>query len=55
MDNAFWGSKSDLLIASVDTLCGGRTFARLQEQGVEPCDLGSRRGQTEFLVSNFSI
>ena len=38
-DNPFRGSNSDRLIVSVDTLGGERTFARLQEQGVEPYDL----------------
>ncbi|MFI5455807.1 MAG: DEAD/DEAH box helicase family protein [Isosphaerales bacterium] len=38
-DNPFRGPNSDRLIVSVDTLAGERTFARLQEQGVEPYDL----------------
>ena len=38
-DNPFRGSNSDRLIVSVDTLASERTFARLQEQGVEPYDL----------------
>ena len=38
-DNPFRGQNSDRLIVSVDTLAGDRTFARLQEQGVEPYDL----------------
>jgi len=38
-DNPFRGPNSDLLIVSVDTLAGERTFARLQEQGIEPYDL----------------
>ena len=37
--NPFRGSNSDRLIVSVDTLAGDRTFARLQEPGVEPYDL----------------
>ena len=38
-DNPFRGPNSDLLIVSVDTLAGERTFARLQEPAVEPYDL----------------
>jgi len=38
-DNPFRGPNSDRRIVSVDTLAGERTFARLQEQGVEPYDL----------------
>ncbi|HLL79475.1 MAG TPA: helicase-related protein, partial [Ktedonobacteraceae bacterium] len=37
--NPFSGPRSDLLIASVDTLAGGRLFARLQEAEVLPYDL----------------
>ena len=37
--NPFQGENSDLLIVSVDTLAGERTFARLQEAAVEPYDL----------------
>src|SRR5712691_1104931 len=37
--NPFIGQRSDLLIASVDTLAGERMFARLQEDGVLPYDL----------------
>ena len=37
--NPFHGPNSDRLIISVDTLAGDRTFARLQEPGVEPYDL----------------
>jgi superfamily II DNA or RNA helicase len=37
--NPFAGSRSDLLIVSVDTLTGERMFRRLQEPAVEPYDL----------------
>src|SRR5579863_3635357 len=37
--NPFVGPRSNLLIASVDTLAGERMFARLQEDGVLPYDL----------------
>lgn len=37
--NPFTGPNSDELIVSVDTLCGDRMFARLQEPAVEPYDL----------------
>src|SRR6266852_5651369 len=37
--NPFIGPKSELLIASVDTLAGDRMFARLQDAGVTPYDL----------------
>ena len=37
--NPFIGSDSDRLIVSVDTLAGGRMFARLGEEGVEPYEL----------------
>ncbi len=37
--NPFTGSRSDLLIVSVDTLAGERMFSRLQEAGVMPYDL----------------
>lgn len=37
--NPFIGPRSDLLIASVDTLAGENMFARLQEDGVLPYDL----------------
>ena len=37
--NPFTGLRSDLLIASVDTLAGERMFSRLQEEGVLPYDL----------------
>ena len=37
--NPFTGSNSDQVIVSVDTLASDRTFARLQEPGVEPYDL----------------
>src|SRR4051812_7405763 len=37
--NPFTGSRSDLVIISVDTLASERTFARLQEPAVEPYDL----------------
>src|SRR6266545_3075140 len=38
-DNPFIGSRSNLLIVSVDTLAGDRMFARLQEPAVTPYDL----------------
>ena len=38
-DNPFVGPWSNFLIVSVDTLSGGRTLERLEEQGVEPYDL----------------
>ena len=38
-DNPFRGPNSDRLIVSVDTLAGDRTFARLQEAGVESYEL----------------
>lgn len=37
--NPFKGSKSDLLIVSVDTLAGERMFSRLQDSTVVPYDL----------------
>src|SRR5438128_3677662 len=37
--NPFIGPRSDLLIASVDTLAGDRMFSRLQEADVTPYDL----------------
>ena len=37
--NPFIGHGSDRVIVSVDTLAGERTFARLQEEDVEPYDL----------------
>ncbi len=37
--NPFTGPKGDQVIVSVDTLASERTFARLQESGVEPYDL----------------
>ncbi len=37
--NPFIGPDSDLLIVSVDTLAGDRTFSRLHEPEVEPYDL----------------
>lgn len=37
--NPFMGSSSDQIIVSVDTLASEKTFARLQEPGVEPYDL----------------
>lgn len=37
--NPFTGDSSDRLIASVDTLAGGRVFARLQDSSVSPYDL----------------
>jgi len=37
--NPFTGSNSDQVIVSVDTLASEKTFARLQEPGVEPYDL----------------
>ncbi|MEW6276083.1 MAG: helicase-related protein [Bacillota bacterium] len=37
--NPFTGPESDLVIVSVDTLCGAQAFARLRESGVEPYDL----------------
>ncbi len=37
--NPFIGPRSDLLIASVDTLAGVRMFSRLQEAAVAPYDL----------------
>lgn len=38
-DNPFIGPNSNLVIVSVDTLRGGRVFARLQEPDVMPYDL----------------
>ncbi|MFZ5897985.1 MAG: helicase-related protein [Bacillota bacterium] len=37
--NPFTGPGSDLVIVSVDTLCGAPTFARLRDPAVEPYDL----------------
>ncbi|NMA46570.1 MAG: helix-turn-helix domain-containing protein [Lentisphaerae bacterium] len=37
--NPFAGPGSERVIVSVDTLAGGRSFARLAEDGVEPYDL----------------
>src|SRR5437763_2657063 len=37
--NPFIGAESELLIVSVDTLCGDTMFARLQAPGVLPYDL----------------
>jgi superfamily II DNA or RNA helicase/DNA-binding XRE family transcriptional regulator len=38
-ENPFAGAGSNLLIVSIDTLAGERTFARLQEPQVQPYDL----------------
>jgi len=38
-DNPFRGPSTGLLIVSMDTLSGGRTFDRFGESGVEPYDL----------------
>lgn len=39
VENPFVGEQSNLVIISVDTLCGERMFARLQESGVLPYDI----------------
>ncbi len=39
LGNPFMGENSDLLIVSIDTLSGGRTYERLCEPQVEPYDL----------------
>lgn len=38
-DNPFAGPESDLVIISIDTLAGERTFGRLREPATEPYDL----------------
>src|SRR2546430_12821391 len=54
-DNPFTGSKSDLLIVSVDTLAGERMFSRLQEASVTPYDLARSEEHTSELQSQSNL